>query len=69
MEFAEAIRKELVNRGFDAERRKDPPFEKGENPVVWINVGPRPDSPQGKYKLQAEREANAKKATSTSNNR
>jgi hypothetical protein len=70
IEFAEALIKQLNSRGFDAKRQTDPPFdEKTTEPVIWVNVEPRPKGPQGEYKLQAEREAKAKKATSTSNNR
>jgi outer membrane murein-binding lipoprotein Lpp len=61
IEFASAVIKELSSRGFDATRTKDPPFEKGTGPVVWINVEGRPKGPQGQYKLQAEQQAKAKK--------
>jgi len=61
IEFASAVLRELSNRGFDITRTKDPPFEKGSSPVIWITVEARPRGPQGKYKLQAEREAKAKK--------
>jgi hypothetical protein len=62
IEFAGAVLRELSNRGFDVIRTKDPPFEKGTSPVIWINVEGRPKGPQGEYKLQAEREAKAKNA-------
>lgn len=70
IEFAEALIKQLNSRGFDAKRQTDPPFdEKTTEPIIWVNVEPRPKGPQGEYKLQAEREAKAKKATSTGSNR
>lgn len=58
--LAETIIKELTKRGFDAERPKDPPFDPNPNPQVWVEVRARPEGPQGEYKLQAEREAEAK---------
>lgn len=61
IDFALDVVKELSSRGFDTIRQKDPPFEKGTGPVIWINVEARPKGPQGEYKLQAEREAKAKK--------
>jgi hypothetical protein len=69
IEFAEALIKELTSRGFDAKRQTDPPFDDKPESVIWVNVQPRPRGPQGEYKLQAEREAKDKKATSTSTNR
>lgn len=59
--FAELMVSELNQRGFDAVRQTDPPFDDKPLPQIWINVEPRPKGPQGEYKLQAEREAKAKK--------
>jgi hypothetical protein len=67
IDFALAVVRELSNRGFDAIRQKDPPFEKGTGPVIWINVEPRPKGPQGEYKLQAQRDAEAKKKQTQNN--
>lgn len=64
-ELAEAIVKELGDRGFDTKRRPDESSKN--NPpgaVVWITVEARPEGPQGEFKLQAEREAKAKNAAS-----
>lgn len=70
IEFAEALIKELNSRGFDTKRQTDPPFDdRTIEAVIWVNVEPRPKGPQGEYKLQAERDAKAKKATSTSTTR
>jgi hypothetical protein len=52
--FALAVVKELSSHGFDTIRQTDPPFEKGSDPVIWINVEARPKGPQGEYKLQAK---------------
>jgi hypothetical protein len=61
IEFAGALIKELNDLGFDAKRQTDPPFDdKITEPVVWVNVEPRPKGPQGEYKLQAEKDAKAK---------
>jgi hypothetical protein len=61
IEFAAALIKQLNDRGFDAKRQTEPPFdEKTTEPIIWVNVEPRPKGPQGEYKLQAEREAKAK---------
>jgi hypothetical protein len=57
--LAEAIMKELNVRGFDAIARKDPRTDVA--PQVWVNVEPRPEGPQGEFKLQAARETKAKK--------
>jgi len=66
IEFADALIKQLNSRGFDAKRQTDPPFdEKTTEPVIWVNVEPRPKGPQGEYKLQSERDTKAKKDTST----
>jgi hypothetical protein len=59
IDFALAMVKELSSRGFDTMRQTDPPFQKGSDPVIWINIDARPKGPQGEYKLQAEREAKA----------
>jgi len=68
IEFAAALIKQLNSRGFDAKRQTDPPFdEKTTEPIIWVNVEPRPKGPQGEYKLQAEREAKAKKRQAQSN--
>lgn len=60
--LADALFKELTNRGFDSKRKPD---QKSKNnppgPVIWVTVQARPRGPQGEYKLQAEREAKAKK--------
>jgi hypothetical protein len=62
-ELADALFKELTNRGFDSKRQPDrkskdnPP-----RPVIWVTVLARPKGPQGEFKLQAEREAKAKNA-------
>ena len=61
-EFADALIVELTNRGFDAHRQTDPPFnDKVQAPVIWVEVEPRPKGPQGEYKLQAEQEAKSKR--------
>jgi len=67
-ELADAIRKELVDRGFDATTRVSDQLSKDNKPlgpIVWITVLARPKGPQGEYKLQAEREAKAKSSTKT----
>jgi len=69
IEFAKALISELTSRGFDAKRQTDPPFDDKAEPIIWVMVQPRPKGPQGEYKLQAEREAKATKATSTNTNR
>ncbi len=60
---ADALFKELTDRGFDAKREPDnnKPENSPPGPVIWVTVLARPKGPQGEYKLQAEREANAKK--------
>jgi hypothetical protein len=59
--LADAIIRELHLLGFDASRRTDPPFDDRPVPQVWINVEPRPEGPQGEYKLQpAETKNNSK---------
>jgi len=55
--LADAIVRELNSRGFDAARQRDPPFDDKPIPQVWVNVQPRPEGPQGEFKLQAELEA------------
>lgn len=67
--FAALIVKTLNGLGFDAERQTDPPFDDKPTPQIWINVEPRPKGPQAEYKLQAEREAKARKITNNSTNR
>lgn len=59
--LAEAIIRELNLQGFDARRQTDPPFDDRPIPQVWVNVSPRPEGPQGEFKLEAEQEAKAKK--------
>jgi hypothetical protein len=62
-ELAESIVRELNARGFDAIRDKSEMTEAGKKAIqfVWIHVAPRPEGPQGEYKLQTERDAKAKK--------
>ena len=68
IEFAEALIKQLNSRGFDAKRQTDPPFdEKTTEPVIWVNVEPRPKGPQGEYKFEAERDTKAKKQQAKTN--
>ena len=63
-DLADALLKELTNRGFDANRRADQKSEKNPpGPVIWVTVLARPKGPQGELKLQAEREAKAKNST------
>jgi hypothetical protein len=63
--LADAIVKELTVRGFDAEKRKNPSLDKVLIPHVEIMVDPRPEGPQGEFKLEAEREAEAKKRSNS----
>lgn len=62
-ELADTLFKELTSLGFDAKRQPD---QKSQNnppgPVIWVTVQARPKGPQGKYKLQAEQEAKAKRS-------
>jgi hypothetical protein len=62
-DLADSIIKELNARGFDASRPKQELTNAGKQArqQVWLYVAPRPEGPQGEYKLQAEREAKAKK--------
>jgi len=60
-QLADAIIHELVLRGFDAVRQKDPPFDPDPAPKVWINVWPRPEGPQGELKLAEEKRSASKK--------
>jgi hypothetical protein len=60
IELAAALIKQLNDRGFDAIRQTDPPFDSHSEPIIWVNVEPRPKGPQGEYKLQAERDAKTK---------
>jgi hypothetical protein len=59
-QLADAIIHELTVRGFDAARQTDPPFDPNPVPQVWVYVEPRPDGPQGEYKLAAQRAPRAK---------
>lgn len=61
-ELAASLLKEIADRGFDAIRRADQPIKGNQppGPIVWITVQGRPKGPQGRYKLQAEREAKTK---------
>jgi hypothetical protein len=59
--LAEAIVRELTLRGFDARRQTDPPYDDRPIPQVWLNVWPRPEGPQGEFKLEAEQQAKVKK--------
>jgi hypothetical protein len=54
--LADAIIRELTVRGFDAARRSDPPFDPSPIPQVWVNVEPRPEGPQGEFKLAAQQD-------------
>ena len=54
-QLADAIIHELTERGFDAARQTDPPFNPNPVPLVWVDVEPRPDGPQGEFKLTANR--------------
>ena len=67
IKLADGLIRELNLLGFDTARRKDLPFKDSKFPEVEIFVYPRPDGPQGEYKLQAEREAKAKKKQAQSN--
>lgn len=58
--LADRLIEELNKRGFDAERWKEQPFKDAKLPQIEIFVYPRPQGPQGEYKLQSEREASAK---------
>jgi hypothetical protein len=58
--LAEAVIRELTLRGFDARRQTDPPFDDRPIPQVWLNVWPRPEGPQGEFKLEAEGQAKVK---------
>jgi len=64
-EFADAVTKELNNRGFTSRRTPDelPKDGNPQGPVIWITVDARPKGAQGEFKLQAEREAKAKSST------
>lgn len=65
--LADAVVRELNARGFDATRGQDNPPKNEWRPIVGIRVNPRPEGPQGEYKLQAERGANAKKKKAQGN--
>lgn len=58
--LADAIIRELTQRGFDASRQGDPRFDPNPVPQVWVNVEPRPDGPQGEFKLAAQQAADKK---------
>jgi hypothetical protein len=58
--FAEHLIKELNNRGFDTYRQKDPAFKDSPVPQIEVFVHPRPQGPQGEYKLQAKLGAKTK---------
>jgi hypothetical protein len=60
-QLAAAIIHELIVRGFDAARQTDPPFDPNPAPQVWVYADPRPDGPQGEFKLAAQRDAAQKK--------
>jgi hypothetical protein len=60
LSLATTIMKELDMRGFDAVAQKTSD-KRTLAPQVWVFVEARPEGPQGEYKLQAEREAKAKK--------
>jgi hypothetical protein len=60
-QFANAIIHELTIRGFDAARQTDPAFDPNPIPQVWVNVDPRPDGPQGEFKLAAQKSASGPK--------
>ena len=55
--LADAVVRELNSLGFDATRGEDNPPKAELRPIIWIMVEPRPEGPQGEYKLQVEREA------------
>jgi hypothetical protein len=61
--FADRVVEQLNARGFDAVRRRDPPFKDDKVPQIELFIYPRPEGPQGEYKLQAEREGRAKKTS------
>ena len=55
---ADALVEALNACGFDA--APAPKIAAGTSPMVWVNIGTRPNGPQGESKLRAEREAKAK---------
>jgi hypothetical protein len=55
-QLADAIIHELTVRGFDARRQTDPPFDPNPAPQVWVYIEPRPEGPQGEFKLTAQRD-------------
>jgi hypothetical protein len=61
--LAKHLIEELNDRGFDAYRRKEPPFKDAKLPQIEVFVYSRPQGPQGEFKLQAEREEKAKKTS------
>jgi hypothetical protein len=60
-QLADAIIHELTVRGFDAARQTDPSFDPSPVPQVWVNVDPRPDGPQGEFKLASQKPSETKK--------
>jgi hypothetical protein len=62
--LAAAIIKELSLRGFDATRQKSPPMAQP-LPQVWVTVQPRPEGPQGEFKLEAEKRRQIQKLEET----
>jgi hypothetical protein len=58
--LADSLIRELNFLGFDAFRRKDTPFKESKFPEVEVFVYPRPEGPQGEFKLQAEKVLRAK---------
>jgi hypothetical protein len=59
-QLADAIIHELTVRGFDAVRQTDPPFDPNPAPQVWVYIEPRPDGPQGEFKLATQRDVGKK---------
>jgi hypothetical protein len=57
-QLGKAIAKELTKRGFDALELDDKTLGTG---AILIEVNPHPEGPQGEYKLQAQRDAEAQK--------
>jgi hypothetical protein len=57
LELAKALIQVLNARGFDATRQTDPPFKPEMAPQIEVFVHPRPEGPQGEYKLEAESQA------------
>jgi hypothetical protein len=53
-QLADGIIHELTVRGFNPARQTDPPVDPNPVPQVWVNVNPRPDGPQGEFKLMEQ---------------